>query len=97
MRFHLSRISAAVALALALATASCLPEPSVRAGALTTAPRVWERFETVGHVWASFENAFDPDEIRVDGEFVAPSGATIAMPGFATREYQRALVAVSFS
>lgn len=76
----------------ALLGAGCLPEPSVRALAISGAARVWERFETAGHVWADVANPFDPDEIRVDGEFTAPDGSTLVVPGFATREYRRALV-----
>jgi hypothetical protein len=45
-----------------LASSSCLPEPSVRAGALAERGRVWERFEMAGHVWAAFENPFDPEQ-----------------------------------
>jgi hypothetical protein len=82
-----------LALALvAFAAPSCLPEPSVRAGSLATRGRVWERFETIGYVWADWNNPFDPDEIAVDGEFAAPDGSTIVMPGFYTREFRRALV-----
>jgi len=76
----------------ALATASCLPAPSVLVLSIPDEARVWERFETLGHVWADYENPFDPDEIRLDGEFVAPDGSTLVVPGFATRAYRRELV-----
>src|SRR5512147_2828426 len=77
---------------LALAASSCLPEPSVVVLSIPETARVWERFETLGHVWATYDNAFDPDEIRLDGEFVAPDGSTLIVPGFATRAYRRELV-----
>lgn len=81
-----------LALGLALGAGCAPPEPSVWAGPLAAGGRVWERFETIGHVWAEFANPFDPDEIRVDGEFAAPDGSTLVMPGFATREFRRELV-----
>jgi hypothetical protein len=63
----------------------------VAAGALSQAPRVWERFETVGFVWPEVENPFDPDRVAVQGEFEAPDGQRLAMPGFAFRSFRRAL------
>ena len=73
-------------------TAFRRPERSVIAGAITAQPRTFERFETAGNVWGEFTNRFDPAQVRLDGEFVAPDGGTIVMPGFYTREFTRALV-----
>ena len=57
------RVVAPLLLAL-VASAGCTPsEPGVWAGPLAARGRVWERFETVGHVWADYANPFDPDEI----------------------------------
>jgi hypothetical protein len=68
------------------------PQPSAVAGSITTAPRVYERFETAGSVWADWDNPFDPDQVRLDGEFEAPDGSVVTMPGFFTRHFRRALV-----
>ena len=87
----LPRVPLLALVVLALAAPTC-PESNVRAGALAERGRVWERFETLGWIRGDFANPFDPDEIRVDGEFVAPDGSSITMPGFYTREYRRALV-----
>lgn len=91
MRPRFPRLLLALAL-LWLAAPGCLPEPSVRAGSIAARGRVWERYETIGYVWADYANPFDPGEIAVDGEFIAPDGSTIAMPGFYTRDFRRALV-----
>jgi len=79
--------------ALALLAGCTQPDPSVWALPLAERGRVWERFETAGHVWGAYANPFDPEEIRLDGEFEAPDGSALVMPGFATREFRRELVA----
>jgi len=38
-----------------------------------------------------FENAFDPDQVSVDGEFKAPDGKTISVPGFYYEDFTREL------
>jgi hypothetical protein len=77
-----------------LGVGPCIPLPgtNVIAGAITAQPRTFERFETAGNVWGEFTNRFDPAQVRLDGEFVAPDGTTIVMPGFYTREFTRSLV-----
>jgi hypothetical protein len=62
--------------------------------ALSRSPRaaVFERFETIGSVWGDYENPFDPEQVALVGEFEAPDGSRLAMPGFLTRDYQRRLV-----
>ena len=37
-------------------------------------------------------NPFDPDQIRVDGTLLSPSGGTVTLPGFWHQPYTRALV-----
>jgi hypothetical protein len=77
-----------------LGASQCVPQPGthVFAGALTAQPRSFERFETAGNVWGAFTNRFDPAQVRLDGEFRAPDGATLVMPGFYMQPYTRALV-----
>ena len=66
--------------------------PAVAAAALVERVGAWERFETRGQVWADYENPFDPAQVYLTGEFCAPDGTIVRMPGFATREYRRTLV-----
>ncbi|RIL03072.1 MAG: hypothetical protein DCC71_15575 [Proteobacteria bacterium] len=79
---------------LALVAMRCIPgpKPSATAGALAERVRAFERFETAGSIWADWDNPFDPEQVRLDGEFRAPDGSTLAMPGFYTRDFRRALV-----
>lgn len=46
------------------------------------------RFEAVCAVSASFNNPFNPDEIRIDAEFKSPSGQVQQVPGFFRQEYR---------
>jgi len=82
-------------LPLALVAARCGipgPQPSATAGALTTQARVFERFETAGSIWAEWDNPFDPEQVRLDGEFRAPDGSVVVMPGFFLQPFSRRLV-----
>lgn len=82
-------------LSLALIAPRCGFSPSqtsVLASALTARGRCFERFETAGNVWGPFTNRFDPAQVRLDGEFVAPDGSTLVMPGFYMQDFTRALV-----
>lgn len=62
----------------------------------TSAPsarvRQWELFEVKLERAVVEANPFDPHEIAVWGDFRAPSGAQITVPGFASRDYTRALI-----
>ena len=81
--------------ALALIAPRCgtVPsETSVLAGALAARGHCFERFETAGNVWGPFTNRFDPAQVRLDGEFVAPDGSTLVIPGFYMQDFTRALV-----
>ena len=42
---------------------------------------------------ATYENPFDPDEVALDAEFTAPSGATLSVPGFFMVDMEREVVA----
>jgi len=55
-------------------------------------PEVWKRAEWRVDAAPAADNPFDPDSIRVDATFTAPSGATLTVPAFWHREYARALV-----
>ncbi len=54
---------------------------------LEAAPRLYEKVELVADIDATVSNPYDPDVIQVDGEFTAPSGAQITVPGFYYRDY----------
>jgi len=47
-----------------------------------------EKFEVTLTLSNSYANPFDPAEIRVDGYFTSPAGATIVQPGFYYQAYQ---------
>ncbi len=54
-------------------------------------PQLWQRAEfRVEHAPVA-ENNFDPDQIRLDATFTAPSGVSSAVPGFWFQDYHRAL------
>jgi hypothetical protein len=55
-------------------------------------PQLWQRAEfRVEHAPVA-ENNFDPEQIRLDATFTAPSGATTTVPAFWFQDYTRALV-----
>jgi hypothetical protein len=56
------------------------------------APRLWQRaeFRLAGAPTAA--NNFDPDLVRIDARFTAPSGRTFVVPAFWFQDYSRALV-----
>jgi hypothetical protein len=64
---------------------------SVRVVPLADEVGQFERFEAVIEIEAEFENPYDPADIRVDVEFVAPTGRVIEVPGFYYEDfhYQR--------
>jgi hypothetical protein len=59
-------------------------------GELRQVPR-WTTIEETLQRPVVETNPFDPAEVAVSGEFRAPSGEVITMPGFVTRAYQRRL------
>lgn len=89
-----ARFALLLPIALVLVAARCGipgPQPSATAGALTAEARVFERFETAGSIWADWDNPFDPEQVALDGEFRAPDGSVVAMPGFFMRPFARHL------
>jgi Domain of unknown function (DUF5060)/Mannanase, galactose-binding domain-like len=54
---------------------------------LTDAAKRYEKIELSADISATFSNPYDPNDIRVDGRFVAPSGSVIIVPGFYYRDY----------
>ncbi len=55
-------------------------------------PQLWQRAEfRVEHAPVA-ENNFDPDQIRLDATFTAPSGAQSVVPAFWFQDYTRTLV-----
>jgi hypothetical protein len=56
-----------------------------------TAVGRYEKFEITARIAATFENPFDPEQIEVEGEFKAPSGGVVRVPGFLYQEYTRHL------
>jgi len=87
MRFP-SRISRVLALACLAATLS-----SAGAAILVplTEPELWQRAEWRLDDAPEAENNFDPDQIRIDATFVAPSGRVMIVPAFWYQDYTRAL------
>lgn len=56
----------------------------------TQVPR-YELIEFRLNLQATYDNAFDPSQIAVDGLFTAPSGQVLQVPGFFYRAYTRRL------
>src|SRR6185369_11627204 len=56
----------------------------------TNVPR-YSRVEITVNLAANYDNPFDPDDIAVEALVQCPSGKKLAVPGFFTRDYQRAL------
>lgn len=56
----------------------------------TQVPR-YELIEFRLNLHATYKNAFDPNEIAVDGIFTTPSGGKVQVPGFFYRAYTRQL------
>lgn len=52
--------------------------------------RCYETLQVRVEVVADYDNPFDPNQIRVDGEFVTPSGKHLFIPGFFTQDFERA-------
>ena len=53
----------------------------------TTVPR-FEKFELSVALSATYDNPFDPEQVNLTAEFVAPSGRRVAVPGFFYQEYR---------
>ena len=49
----------------------------------------YEKFELTLDISASYNDAFDPDQINVEGHFTSPSGTTTNIWGFLYQNYER--------
>ncbi len=58
-----------------------------RVTALADRVGLYDKLELVADIDAVFNNPYDPANIRVDGRFTSPSGATVVVPGFYYRDY----------
>lgn len=61
--------------------------PSVQSA--TNRVGLFEELEFRLEIPGSYTNPFDPDEVEVNLELVAPSGASLTVPGFYCQEYER--------
>ena len=50
---------------------------------------VYEKLELTVEAAATFENPFDPEQVRLDAQFTAPSGKKFDVPGFFMVEHTR--------
>lgn len=78
-----------VILALLPLVASCSQAVVIGGSVNLSMPTVgkYEKFETTLTVNADFMNPFDPDDIRVDVTFSAPSGRKLLVPAFYYRDF----------
>jgi hypothetical protein len=51
--------------------------------------RRYELLEVRIDLDATYDNPFDPEQISVEAEFIAPSGKRITVPGFFTQDFER--------
>ncbi len=88
---------AGLGLAQAAHAAQPIVTPYAQKGALEvrsvnlSAPSVarFSKVELTVDFTATFDNPFDPEDIALDGQFRAPSGKTLIVPGFLYRPYTR--------
>ena len=52
----------------------------------TTTVGLYEKFEATFDLRGNWDNPFDPDQVTVDGVFIAPDGKEIVIPGFFYQE-----------
>jgi hypothetical protein len=57
----------------------------------TQSLRRYELLEVRIDLDATYDNPFDPEQISVEAEFIAPSGKRIVVPGFFTQDFERVL------
>jgi hypothetical protein len=60
-----------------------------KAEILTADPVCWKRVDVRLDIASTHKSAFDPDEIRVDAVFRAPSGRTFNVPAFVYQPFER--------
>lgn len=51
----------------------------------------YEKFEAAIDLDATYTNPYDPDQVRLDAEFIAPSGKRSVVPGFFMVDYDRSV------
>lgn len=49
----------------------------------------YNKFEVTFDLEGRWDNPFDPEQVKVDGEFTSPSGDVLVVPGFYYQEYRR--------
>ena len=49
----------------------------------------YNKFEVTFDLEGRWDNPFDPEQMKVDGEFTSPSGDVLVVPGFYYQEYRR--------
>jgi len=49
----------------------------------------YNKFEITFDLEGRWDNPFDPEQVKVDGEFTSPSGVVLAVPGFFYQAYRR--------
>jgi hypothetical protein len=52
---------------------------------------LYDKFEVILSLDADFDNPYDPDEIRVDAQFISPSGEVKIVPSFYYRSFDYSL------
>jgi len=65
---------------------------SLRLKAITPNAQSLHRYELLEvkiDLDATYDNPFDPEQISVEAEFIAPSGKRIVVPGFFTQDFER--------
>ena len=56
---------------------------------------LYEKFEISFDLTGEWDNPFDPEQIKVDAVFIAPSGEKIIVPGFFYQEYRKEDIGLS--
>ncbi|MFA0769955.1 MAG: hypothetical protein REDVDVYQ_000454, partial [Candidatus Fervidibacter sp.] len=51
--------------------------------------RRYETLQVRVEIVANYDNPFDPTQIRIDGEFLTPSGKRLLVPGFFKQDFER--------
>lgn len=49
---------------------------------------IYEKFEITFDLSGKWDNPFDPDQIKVDANFITPDGKQVVVPGFFYQEYR---------
>ncbi len=83
-----------IALLLSAAASSVLgPSVVARASARQEAIPLYGLFETAFQVPGSYTNPYDPQQIDVTAQFIAPSGESMQVPAFYMRPYEQTCTA----